>query len=287
MTGVTEKDGFMWGELREGVNRAIDVKGSIHDDATAQKIGMRGGTVAGTVHLDLFAPIIQKIFGKAWFEKGTLSMFYTYATLNKEKVRAVVEKPQKDADDVLLEARVEMADGTLSERGTVSMGSPDGKPYLQTIEFKQASPEDIRILSDYRLGDKTGPKDVMSKKEAVKEALPYCEDTIDWYDGDSPWGEPIVPLSHLWGLMHVADNHAPKAVPFFGATEFAMINGPVRVGVPYKAVNEIICIGAGKKTELFWVDGRLYEEDGTTLVATMRHLNRFMKAGSPLYPELG
>jgi len=283
MSDFAIKDGFMWGELRQGVNRALNVKGSIHDDTTAQKIGMRGGTVAGTVHLDLFAPLIREIFGKTWFERGTLSMFYTYATLNKEPVRAIVEEPAEGRDDVLLEARVEMADGRLSEKGTVSIGDPDGQPYLQTIEFKNAPPEELRILSDVRVGDETGPKEVMTGEDAAREGLPYCEDTIDWYSGESPWGEPIVPLSHLWGLMSVQDNRSFQAVPFFGATEFCMVNGPVKIGVPYRAVNKVICVGAGKKTEFFWIDGWLYERDSDTVVATMRHLNRLMKAGSPLY----
>lgn len=286
MSDIEIKDGFKWGGLRSGVNRAINVKGSIHDNATAQKIGMRGGTVAGTVHLDLFAPLLQDTFGKEWFERGTISMFYTYATLNEEKVRAIVEAPSNGADNVLLEARVEMADGTVSERGTISIGTPDGEPYLQTITFKNAPPAELRILSDLSVGDETGPREVKAEAETTKESLPYCEDTIDWYSDASPWGEPLVPLSQLWGLMHIADNHAPKAVPFFGATEFAMVKGPVKVGVPYKAVNKIFCIGVGRRTEYFWVDGWLYEEDGETLVATMRHMNRFMKAGSPLYPEL-
>lgn len=285
MSDFTVKDGFMWGELREGINRSTNVEGSIHNDAVAQKIGMRGGTVAGTIHLDLFAPIIQKTFGKSWFEKGTLSMFYTYATLNKEQVRAVVAEPGGKTDDVLLEARVEMADGRVSESGTLSIGNPDASPYLQTIEFKNAQPEELRILSDIRVGDETGPKEVMATEAAEKESLPYCEDTIDWYSGESPWGEPIVPLSHLWGLMHVSDNRSFQGVGFFGATEFRMVNGPVKIGVPYRATNKVICVGAGKKSEFFWVDGSLYEKDSDTLVATMRHLNRWMKAGSPLYPE--
>ena len=167
MSDILVKDGFMWGELRAGINRSTNVEGSIHNDAVAQKIGMRGGTVAGTIHLDLFAPLIQKTFGKTWFETGTISMYYTYATLNKEEVKAVVAEPVGGTDDVLLEARVEMADGTVSERGTLSIGNPDAKPYLQTIEFKNSPPEDLRILSNIKVGEETGPKDVLANAEIL------------------------------------------------------------------------------------------------------------------------
>ncbi len=285
MSDFVSKDGFMWGELRTGINRSTDAAGSIHNDTVAQKIGMRGGTVAGTIHLDLFGPILQKTFGKSWFERGTLSMFYTYATLNKEPVRAVVADPAGQTDDVLLEARVEMEDGTVSESGTVSIGNPDGQPYLQTIEFKNAEPDELRILSDMHVGDETGPEEVMATEANEGESLPYCEDRIDWYSGKSPWGEPIVPLSHLWGLMQIQPRRAQQGVGFFGATEFSMVNGPVKIGVPYRVTNKIVCVGAGKRSEYSWVDAVLYKKDSDTVVATMRHMNRVMKAGSPLYPE--
>nr|QQZ49309.1 hypothetical protein JKL49_19875 [Phenylobacterium glaciei] len=35
------------GEFRRPRNLAQEIKGSIHDDATASKLGFRGGTVAG------------------------------------------------------------------------------------------------------------------------------------------------------------------------------------------------------------------------------------------------
>ncbi len=286
MSETTVKDGFMFGSWREGINAARNMKGSIHDDATAQKIGMRGGTVAGTVHLDLFAPPLQQIFGKTWFEHGTLSMFYTFATIDREPVRAVVQVPPKGARDIQVEGRVELQkELRVSERGTVSIGNPKEKPYLQTIEFKNAPKEELRILAGINVGDEFGPRDVMAKSDNIETRLANCEDTIDWYT-KSPWGQPIVPLSHLFGLLHIYDNQQFKAVPFFGATEFQMVNGPVKANTAYTARTKIICVGAGEKTELFWIDGWLYEKGTTKLVATMRHLNRYMKAGSPLYPEI-
>ena len=54
------------GELRRARNGAIDQKGSIHDDATASKLGFRGGTVAGSVHMDAFPPLLLRVFGPRW-----------------------------------------------------------------------------------------------------------------------------------------------------------------------------------------------------------------------------
>ena len=37
--------------------------GSIHDDATAEKLRFRGGTVAGDIHMNQFPPVLLQIFG--------------------------------------------------------------------------------------------------------------------------------------------------------------------------------------------------------------------------------
>jgi hypothetical protein len=74
-----------------------------------------------------------------------------------------------------------------------------------------------------------------------------------------------------------------KGVPFFGATEVKYINGPILVDVPYIAKGKIACAGVSRKTEYYWLDATLEEKETGKLVASMRHMNRYMKAGSPVY----
>jgi hypothetical protein len=283
---ITIEKGQMLGAWREGINAARNMTGSIHDNAMAQRIGMRGGTVAGTVHLDLFAPLVQKAFGKSWFEQGSVSMFYTFATLDKEEIRLVMDEPPKGKKAAQVKAHVEMHDGKVVMEGTVAVGDSKEPTRLQNVEMKDAPREELRILAGINVGEEIGPKDVMATPEGVTARFENLEDTIDWYKDASPWGPPIVPLSSLFGLIHIYPNQSFKGVPFFGATEIRMYNGPAKVGVQYRAVNKIKSIGTGGRTELFWVDGWLYEKGSDKLVATMRHLNRYMKAGSPLYPEI-
>jgi len=55
-------DALVWtSEFRKPRNSAAEVKGSIHDDATASKLGFRGGTVAGSIHMDQFVPGLLKL----------------------------------------------------------------------------------------------------------------------------------------------------------------------------------------------------------------------------------
>ena len=45
------KDGKMYGGWRAPENLYRALKTSIHDDDVAKKVGMRGGTIPGTIHL--------------------------------------------------------------------------------------------------------------------------------------------------------------------------------------------------------------------------------------------
>jgi len=276
-------NGKVYGDWCRGVNAGQEMKGSIHEDTTAQKIGMRGGTVAGTVHFDLFAPLLQQVFGKSWFEQGCLSMFFTYATIHDEEVRAVIDLPPAGAQDVQVKGYVEMKDGRVVMEGTVAAGKPNVKSHLDLIEFKDFNRADLRILKSVNIGD-TVEKPVIIAPASVARRLKNVEDKIDWYEGSSPWGPPIVPLSGCFETLHIYDSLQFQGVPFFGANEYRMVNGPVKVGVEYRVVNKIVSLAVTSKTELYWLDSWLYEKD--KLVATMRHLNRYMKAGSPLYPEV-
>ncbi|MBN1380669.1 MAG: hypothetical protein JXA41_03230 [Deltaproteobacteria bacterium] len=75
MEKLTEKDGYLYGHWRSPVNEWSDAPSSIHNDETAKKVGMRGGTIPGTVHLNLFPPLMLELFGRQWFEIGCISMF--------------------------------------------------------------------------------------------------------------------------------------------------------------------------------------------------------------------
>ena len=76
------------GPVRRPRNLAAEIAGSIHDDKTASKLGFRGGTVAGSVHMDQFPPLLIEAFGPQWFETGSLSLYFRNATTDGEPVQA-------------------------------------------------------------------------------------------------------------------------------------------------------------------------------------------------------
>jgi hypothetical protein len=287
MDDITIKEGWMYGGWRAPKNLWRGQTTSIHDDGVAKKVGMRGGTIPGTIHLSIFAPIALKMFGDSWFEKGSLSLYYTFATIDLEEVRGVVKLPQEDTQDVQVKARAEMRDGKVIATGTLALGEPDELTYLQALELKNSPPEELRILAGSKPGDEIPPRDVMFTEEQANKGLGAITDHLDYYKGKSPWGKSILSPTATFSLMALGYNQlstgASKGVPFYGATEVRNINGPAMVDVPYRVTGSIASVGASRKTEYFWVDAVLEERETGKKVASMRHMNRFMKAGSPLY----
>ncbi len=283
------KEGSMYGGWRAPENLWRGLTTSIHDDNVAKKVGMRGGTIPGTIHLSLFAPVALEIFGDKWFEKGCLSLYYTFATTDKEEVRAIVKMPPEGAENVQVEARGEMKNGQVIAKGTLSVGEPNESSYLQGLDLVSSDPKELRILEGLKVGDDLKQRDVLVTQENADRGLKSITDHLDYYKGKSPWGNSILSPTAIFTLMSLGsdrlDAEKSKAVPFYGATEIRNINGPVLVGIPYIATGKIACVGVSRKTEFFWIDCDLREKENGKLIASVRHMNRFMKAGSAFYKD--
>jgi hypothetical protein len=301
MAEDVKKECYLYGEWRKAVNLALlprDPKlmpnplrqnstvGSIHKEEEAKKVGMRGGVVAGTEHLELLAPLLEKTFGRRIFETGSISMFYTYAILHGEQARALLQLPAKGDKDFQLDARVETPDGHTVAEGTVSVGIPKERSYVHSLKLPEGLPGDLRILKGTEIGWEMPLHDVSYNAERAKARLERIEDSIPWYLGDSPWGGAIVPFSSVVGMMMLSTGRTYQAVGFYGATSLYFVNGPAKVDVQYQAKSKIIAIGATSKTEFYWFDAELIEKATGKQIAGMRMMIRLMKTGSPLYPEL-
>ena len=287
---ITIEDGNIYGTWHTARNWAIDMEESIHSDEMAQKVGFRGGAVVGISHLDLFPPLLLKTFGQQWFECGSLSIYYTYALMDGEKVRAAMGVPPEGEKDVQVKAWLETPEGQTVGTGTAALGQPKQVSYLMSQELVNAKREDIRILADLNAGDPMLNEDVLLTKEGAADRVSRIQDPLDWYKDASPWGSPILYPSGYYGAMSMGGpdhkyTQGAKAVSFFGATELRNIDGPIKVGVPYRSGGKFTCIGASPKTEYFWFDSYLDEKESGKRVAEMRHLTRIMKASSALWQE--
>lgn len=259
--------------------------GSIHDDATARRLGFDAGTIEGPTHFSQFSPLCAKIWGQSWFETGCLSAEYRNACCEGEEVQALMKWPLDTPTSTAI--RMVKRNGSEVLRGTASVG-PDHPPTaldrrLSKIKRLQTKPPlygvDIGTKSERRsvrmaFGQRMGPLYPFSldeKLEAITEPSP-------WYRRDggnhSPWGRPIIPLEMISVLLRCdADNFPfplyPPAVQFFGDQEIRLIAGPLFVGDPYDIEHEVVALSSTQRTHGVWIKTHVYSPDTNTPIAIM------------------
>lgn len=299
---VEHADGFLRGPVRAPVNRAMTrtsndtpraLAGSIHDDAVAQKLGFRGGTIAGSIHMDQFPPVLLAAFGTSWFETGSLSLAFKNATISGDEVVALVAEPGRSTD-VQVPVRMERPDGTVVAEGTASVGSPGEPTHLESIDLRPSTPQELRILDGVRAGHRLAGHETTLDPRALQSRIDAgaLTEPLPWYTGESPWGAPVAnPSTIVQLLRNRSGDFGPNiasAVGLFGAIEIRHHAGPVQFGVPYRVEGEVVAVGSSPKTEYVWYDTRAFAApagDSERLVASMRMQLRWMKASSPQYAE--
>ena len=286
---ITIAEGRIVGPLRQSVNQSQSLRDSIHNDAVASKLGFRGGTVAGSIHLELFPPLLLEAFGPRWFESGTLSINFRNATTDRESVRASIAQPAIEHVDAQVEAKIEREDGLLVGEGTASVGCPPEETALTGMDLSRFEPGELRILDGVRAGDDIEEAKVSLPLEVQAQRSDVITEPLDWYTGESPWDGPIATPATLVHLLYthparIIGRNAGRAVGLFGAIEVRHIHGPVLLDHTYRVGGEIVAVGESPKTEYVWFESYAAEPDGTR-VAEMRMQLRWMKASSPLYAE--
>jgi hypothetical protein len=285
-TEIIEKSGLLIGPFREPRNLAQDQPTSIHNDAQAQKLGFRGGTVAGSIHMEQFPPLLLRAFGNRWFETGSLSCYFRNATTDRERVRAIVGVPETGASDAQVDVKMERDDGMLVLEGTASVGSP---PELSHLRRKIAEPREAgeqRILGHLTPGGIGDPVTVRLDQDEMKPRLNALTEPLDWYIGNSPWGRPVVNPGLLVHMMVQVQRRMAlpaDAVGLYGAIEVRHLAGPVFAERDYEVRGHIDAIGQTPKTEYLWYETTM--SDGARAVASMLMMLRFMKASSRLWAE--
>jgi hypothetical protein len=275
--------GPMWGARNWSANAGA---GSIHDNATAAKLGFRGGTVAGDVHMNQFPPVLLKVFGNQWFERGNLSLSFKNATVDLEQVQVFAEARVAGSDTVRV--WMERDDGLLVATGTAALGDHPGSE-LRKKDYRACDPDELRILSGLKPGLSLGTYDVYTNtdKQFNRYDTGVISDPLPWYRDTSPWGGPVAApctvLEYLWAYpMQGMQPYIGDAVGLFGAIEIGFDNGPLLMNHNYQLTSEVICVGQSPQTEYVWYETHAFDESARR-VATLLMQSRVMKASSPHY----
>ncbi len=284
-TAITESSGVLTGPWRQPKQmlhaQTYDSHASIHDDATAQKLGFQGGTIEGPTHFSQFAPLCERIWGKQWFETGCLSAHYRNPVFEGEEVQASIEVP-KPGQSV---CAIGMArkDGTEILRGTASVGRDVTETALSQ-RLKELKPlTDPVILRDIKVGMKTARQTVKMDFDqhmgdlypfSLADKLKVITEPSPFYSGsDNPWGRPIVPMEMLSVLFQyrAREDRLPvrgPAVGLFADQEIRLLRGPLFVGESYTTEREVVALSGSRRTESMWMRTTVFDSDGAP-AATM------------------
>lgn len=291
-THITEKDGVLSGPVRTPYNEHLHAETSIHHDETAQKLGLRGGTIAGSYHMEQFVPLFTEVFGRRWFETGGMSMYFRYATTHLEPVQAFLRRPAA-ADDTQAEVWMKDAKEILVGEGTASIGRPKELSALRQRLRSLPPPGQVRILKDLSVGMDIPPVKVNQASSRTKDRFLRITEPLNWYIETSPWGGPLMtPVQVIDAgrrAMIAYETQAENrlgAVGLFGALEFTCTAGPLLCDHEYINRGRILAVGETPQTEYYWFEGVIEEPQGAKEIARSLIMIRIMKASSTLYPEL-
>ncbi len=286
---MTTTSDVITGPVRQPRNLAAHIVGSIHDDDTAAALGFRGGTVAGSVHLDQFPPLLLQAFGQRWFETGSLSLYFRHATTDGEAVQAFVERPPTGDVDPQVRAWMTTPAAELVAEGTAAVGDPRAPSALHERDLRPADPAELRILKAVKAGDVLGDLRAAVNGDRQRSIIEQeaMTEPLGWYTGPSPWGGPVASPSGVVGLLYTQLLAETKAVMgehvgLFGAIEIRFRGGPVFLDRDYRVTGEVAAVSQTPKTEVLWFDSRALD-DRDEPVAQMRMMLRQMKQSSPLY----
>jgi hypothetical protein len=273
---------------------------SIHDDEMAEKLGFRAGPIEGPTHFSLFPPLLEKIWGKAWFEQGCISSHYLNMVVEGEEVRAFAEIPAECANSTRVWA--EKADGTPVLEASASLGQHAGPTLLEQRMAALRPPGKLLILEDLHVG-MTGAADERVRMDpdqhmgnlypfSLNQKLAAITETSDWYSKASPWGRPIIPLEMISVLAEYSSHQAKfpvkgPAVGLFADQEIRLIDGPLFVGEEYVLRREIAALAESKRTESYWVRTRIFDASGQKQVAEMLLNHATLKHSYAGYADAG
>jgi len=265
-------------------NLSLNEVGSIHDDATANDLGFRAGTVAGDIHLEQFGGLCVRAFGEGWFERGWISMQFLQPTAHREPVDAFLE-----GDGDVRDAGLDTPEGTRIARGNAGVGDVSLSALSQK-DRRGVDPSTLRMLRDVRPGRPTDPRtrrpNTADQRRRIGAGI--STDPLEWYRESSPWGGAIAtPLTTCQLLVAgVTDSIAASCGEFvglYGAIEVVHLTGPVMLDAEYEITGEVLDVADSPKTEVLWFRTRAVEtarpERGPVAEVTM--MTRLLKASSP------
>ena len=278
-------------------HQEYDGHASVHDDETAEKLGLAGAPIEGPTHFSQFDPMGVALWGNSWFEHGCISCHFANMVIEGEQVQATA----RPAGGRVAAISASKADGTPVLSGTISVGPDHPETELDRRRTALKPAGELHILDQLVVGETSrSSRGTMTFDErngnlypfSLEEKLRFITENSPWYDpstaSSSPWGGAIVPtemVSVLAANCPAAGTVRGPAVGLFMDLEIRMHAGPVLVGKEYELERQVVAIGQTRRVEFYWTDTRITDPHTGALVASVLLNQGVFKASYAQYPQ--
>lgn len=268
---------------------------SVHDEATADKLGLKGAPIEGPTHFSQFDPLAVALWGQEWFERGCISSHFENMVIEGEQVQASVTrtgpgsargKALKATGESVLTASLTLGDEPteLDQRLAAMQAKDPGQLYIiDRLEVGWTSPSEQVSMGFEESNGNLYPFSLADKCRLITEPSP-------WYvpGGPSPWGRAVVPTEMLSVLTEKRGLHLPVRGPSVGLFIDLEVkrHAPVFVGEQYSVTHELVCVGQSRRVESYWTRSQLRDAAGTPVATVLLHQGVF-KASFADYPSEG
>lgn len=278
--------------------QTYDGHSSLHDEQTAESLGLAGAPIEGPTHFSQFDPLAVSLWGQTWFERGCISAHFKTMVIDGEEVQAsVVQTGPNEA-----QADAVKRDGSAVLTGTLTLGPDHPTSELDQRLARLGDPGELFIIDQLRVGQHTAGSTTvtMTYKEpngdlypfSLAQKLDHITESSPWYlpdrAADSPWGRAIVPTEMISVLAHKAGGAFAirgPAIGLFIDLEIRMHAGPVFVDEHYLLDREIVGIGQSRRVESYWTKTTLRDATSSDLVATVLLHQGLFKESFAGYPQ--
>lgn len=266
---------------------------SVHDAATADRLGLAGAPIEGPTHFSQFDPLALAGFGTAWFETGCLSAHFNNMVVEGEDVIATLTTLDRSSGRI----DAVKGDSTPVLTGTVTLGASQATE-IDARRARLSEPGELFILDQLEIGQRSASAtpvrvDFDSSNGdlypfSLRQKLDAITEPSDWYrTGANPWGRAVLPFEMLSVLAHKQGSDFAVRGPVIGLfldLEVRMERGPVFVGAPYLVEHEIIGLSQSRRTESYWVRSAIIDPETGDRTATVVLHSGVFKASYAEYP---
>lgn len=296
----------MTGPWRRPVNmlteQSYDGHTSLHDDETAEKLGLRSGAIEGPTHFSQFEPLLATLWGQRWFSAGCISCHFQSICAEGDDARAHVTVVGSNPDRVTL--TLERNDGAQILTGTASVGPDHPDSELDVRLSRMKRPAQLFILDQLAVGQRSRSTErvTMDFDQHMGDLYPFSlnqklaniTEHLSWHTAEggtaSPWGRAVIPFEMVSVLTQYSSKQdgfrvRGPAVGLFLDLEVRLIDGPLFAGQPYVLEREIVAISESRRTESYWTRTTLTDEASEQKVAEVLLHQGVFKESFAGYPR--